>query len=69
MRPERQLEVSDALFRLTRDPGGSVIARGGGLAYGDAALNASGQIVAMNRLDRFLKLNSVVRTNQLRSRR
>jgi decaprenylphospho-beta-D-ribofuranose 2-oxidase len=52
-RPERRLEVTEAFFQL-RDIASSVIARGGGMAYGDAALNVGGRVVAMSRLNRFL---------------
>jgi FAD/FMN-containing dehydrogenase len=52
-RPERQFEIADALYRRRGDSGG-VIARGSGLAYGDAALNVGGRVVVMNRLNRFL---------------
>ena len=56
-RPERRLEIADALYQL-QDTASSVIARGGGLAYGDAALNVGGRIVAMGRLNRFLAFDS-----------
>lgn len=52
-RPERRFEVAEA-FRQSRENGGSVIARGSGLAYGDAALNAGGRVILMSRLNRFL---------------
>jgi len=56
-RPERRLEVSDALIRPSNIDG-SVVARGSGLAYGDAALNKGGRVVAMGRLNRFLAFDS-----------
>jgi decaprenylphospho-beta-D-ribofuranose 2-oxidase len=50
-RPER---VAD-LARLMQDADArSLLARGGGRSYGDAALNAAGGTVDMSRLDRFL---------------
>jgi decaprenylphospho-beta-D-ribofuranose 2-oxidase len=57
-RPERRLEVADA-FRQLQDTPGSFIARGSGLAYGDAALNAGGRVIAMNRLNRFFAFDLV----------
>jgi FAD/FMN-containing dehydrogenase len=56
-RPERQHEVAD-VFRQSPDTGGGVIARGGGLAYGDAASSAGGRVIAMNRLNRFLAFDT-----------
>lgn len=56
-RPERQHEVAEAL-RRNGNGTGTVIARGGGLAYGDAAANADGRVIAMNRLDRFIAFDA-----------
>jgi decaprenylphospho-beta-D-ribofuranose 2-oxidase len=57
-RPERRFEVVEALRQLKETPSGSVIARGSGLAYGDAALNAGGRVIAMSRLNRFLDFDA-----------
>jgi decaprenylphospho-beta-D-ribofuranose 2-oxidase len=51
-RPERRFEVAEA-FRPIQNTATGVIARGSGLAYGDAALNAGGRIVSMVCLNRF----------------
>jgi decaprenylphospho-beta-D-ribofuranose 2-oxidase len=51
-RPER---ISEARERMREaEPGGGVIAHGGGRAYGDAALNSAGRVLLTRRLDRML---------------
>jgi len=55
-RPERRFEVAE-LFQQRR-AAGSVIARGSGLAYGDAAINTGGCVIVMSRLNRFLAFDS-----------
>lgn len=49
-RPER--------FHQLKIPGDSVIARGLGRSYGDAALNSEHQVLLMERLDRFLSFDA-----------
>lgn len=51
-RPERRLELIDAFHQL-QGTTTRVIARGAGMAYGDAALNGDGRIVSMACLNRF----------------
>lgn len=51
VRPEKQAAVLDA---LDRPPVGSMIPRGGGRSYGDAALNHEESILSSQRLDRFV---------------
>jgi decaprenylphospho-beta-D-ribofuranose 2-oxidase len=48
-RPEKVAELSDLVHR-----GGSMIARGAGRAYGDAALNEHGRVINLERLNRML---------------
>ena len=58
IRPERIGDVKAALLQ----PGISTIApRGLGRSYGDAALNASGALLSMERLDRFLSFDQDTR--------
>lgn len=52
-RPERL----GALGQLLQSGSASVLARGNGRSYGDAALNARGQVVLTSRLDRLLELD------------
>ena len=56
-RPERRHEVADVL-RPAANASGGVIARGSGLAYGDAAANEGARVVAMNRLNRLLAFDT-----------
>ncbi len=57
-RPERRHEVAAALRPDPSHPHG-IIARGSGLAYGDAAGNPDGRVLTMSRLNRFLDFDSV----------
>ena len=51
-RPERTVEARVSI--LSPAAGGTAIARGAGLAYGDAALNSTGVVIETNRLNRLL---------------
>lgn len=57
-RPERYLEAAQALQESRGSSNHTLIARGGGLAYGDAALNSGGRVVSMSRLNRFLEFDA-----------
>ena len=52
-RPERLAHLS----QLLNSGSASVLARGNGRSYGDAALNAHGQVVLTSRMDRLLELD------------
>ncbi len=52
-RPERMPEISEHLTKGTA----SILARGNGRSYGDAALNQEGQVILTSRLDRLLDLD------------
>jgi decaprenylphospho-beta-D-ribofuranose 2-oxidase len=56
MRPERVRAVADIISGLPS--GRSVVARGSGLAYGDAATNSGGLVLATGRLDKLLAFDS-----------
>lgn len=53
-RPERPRDIDAALAAAAS---GGFVARGSGRAYGDAALNDGGQVLLMQRLDRFLSFD------------
>ncbi len=55
-RPERPREIDTAFASVGT---GGVLARGGGRAYGDSALNDGGEIVLTERLDRILDFDPV----------
>jgi decaprenylphospho-beta-D-ribofuranose 2-oxidase len=55
-RPERPREIDQAFAAATA---GGVLARGGGRAYGDAALNDGGNVILTTRLNRLLSFDSV----------
>jgi len=52
VRPERTAAVSEMIAALPSDR--SIIARGSGLAYGDAAINKGDFVLATNRINKFL---------------
>lgn len=52
-RPERMKAISEHFSEGTR----SLLARGNGRSYGDAALNDAGQVILTSRLDRILDLD------------
>lgn len=52
-RPERMSVISELLTASTA----SILARGNGRSYGDAALNKGGQVILTSRLDRLLDLD------------
>lgn len=54
-RPERPRDIDTA---LAASKTGGLLARGGGRAYGDAALNDGGQVVLTRRLDRLLAFDA-----------
>jgi decaprenylphospho-beta-D-ribofuranose 2-oxidase len=55
LRPERITSIADLVEDLTSCE--TVIARGTGLAYGDAAINEGGFVLATSRLNKFLSFN------------
>lgn len=54
-RPERLRSVAEHV----NEAHASLLARGSGLSYGDAALNGGGRVILMSRLDRLLALDEV----------
>lgn len=56
LRPERVRGVADIVSALPS--GRSVVARGSGLAYGDAAINRDGFVLATSRLDKLLAFDT-----------
>jgi decaprenylphospho-beta-D-ribofuranose 2-oxidase len=56
MRAERVRSVADVVSALPA--GRSLIARGSGLAYGDAAINSEGLVLATSRLDKLLEFDA-----------
>lgn len=58
-RPERQRDLKDSI--VNRRPGETLVPRGLGRSYGDAALNSSNLAVSTEKLDRFLNLDNQTR--------
>ena len=55
-RPERPRDIDQAFKDATA---GGVLARGGGRAYGDAALNDGGNVILTTRLNRLLSFDPI----------